>query len=291
MVAHTIPLGDRFIHYALDGDPEDEAMVLVSGHGADHRAWDKLRGPFLRKRLRLVRMDNRDAGRSWQAPEGTTYTPRDMARDVLDLADGLQLGRFHLVGMSLGGAVAQEVALHSPERLLSLQLVTTWARSTARWGARYRRWREDLRHLDDRAMTRRLVEDLVTDGLLADQQRVDDIVEFQLQLLPQQPRAAFLRQLDCAARHDVATRLSGLDEQVPVHIVLAERDILIPSYYGLELAGLLSAARLSVLAGAPHGVTIEASHALGRHLTGFVDDVRGGWPWKDHRVAQRTPGG
>src|SRR5262245_5466306 len=94
------------------------------GLGGDCTAW-----PFqlaaLTPRHRVLVFDNRGAGRS-EAPD-VPYTTAGMAADVLALLDALDVERAHLVGLSLGGAIAQEAALAAPARFTSLQLHCTWA--------------------------------------------------------------------------------------------------------------------------------------------------------------------
>ena len=59
------------------------------------------------------------------------YTIADMAKDALELADGLDIESFHLLGVSMGGAIAQEMALAAPDRVRTLTLAVTWPRSGA----------------------------------------------------------------------------------------------------------------------------------------------------------------
>ncbi len=74
----------------------------------------------------IVRYDHRDTGESVSyEPGAPTYTGRDLVDDVLALLDALELSRVHVVGMSMGGAIAQLVAIERPERVASLTLIST----------------------------------------------------------------------------------------------------------------------------------------------------------------------
>ena len=115
------------------------------GLGTDHLGW-MLQVPEFSKHYRVITFDNRDVGQSKQA-DGP-YEVADMARDALALADHLELDTFHLLGMSMGGAIAQEMALLAPERLRTLTLVVTFA-GGGNWAAERARLWSEIRGLID----------------------------------------------------------------------------------------------------------------------------------------------
>ncbi len=101
------------------GAPEDPAILLIRGLGTQLIEWSPvLVRDLVGGGLRVVVFDNRDAGRSSKLDRD--YTLTDMAGDVVRLADALGIGRFHVFGISLGGMVAQLVAVHHPHRVLCL---------------------------------------------------------------------------------------------------------------------------------------------------------------------------
>src|SRR5947207_12451425 len=111
----------RRLYYELHG--EGEPLLCVMGLAADILAWT-LQVPAFAARHRTIVFDNRDAGRSDRAE--ADYELADMAADALALADALELERFHLLGASMGGAIAQEVALAAPERITTLTLAVSF---------------------------------------------------------------------------------------------------------------------------------------------------------------------
>ena len=117
-------IGDLELYYEEHGS--GEPLIMVLGLGQDVATWG-LQIEALSKHLRLIVFDNRDAGRSSRCPDN--YTTQSMARDILYLMDHLGIERTHLLGTSMGGMIAQNVALMAPERLKSLILV-----STTSWG-------------------------------------------------------------------------------------------------------------------------------------------------------------
>jgi pimeloyl-ACP methyl ester carboxylesterase len=97
-------------------------LVLIQGMGLDRSGWQPVLRK-LRRRFRLVLVDNRGTGHS-DRPAGS-FTVSDMAGDVVAALDAAGVGRAHVLGASLGGTVAQELAITHPERVGRLILVCT----------------------------------------------------------------------------------------------------------------------------------------------------------------------
>jgi pimeloyl-ACP methyl ester carboxylesterase len=128
------------ICYEIFGDPNAEPMLLIMGLGAQMVLWDDDFCERLAARgFRVIRFDNRDIGKSSKLHGGKRLTPlellklrflripvaapyklRDMAQDTVGLMDVLGIKSAHLVGASMGGMIAQEVAISFPQRLRSL---------------------------------------------------------------------------------------------------------------------------------------------------------------------------
>jgi pimeloyl-ACP methyl ester carboxylesterase len=97
-------------------------LVLIQGMGLDRSGW----GPVLRKlrrHFRLALVDNRGSGRS--GPPTASFDVADMAGDVVAVLDEAEIRTAHVMGVSLGGMVAQELAVDHPERVDALVLVST----------------------------------------------------------------------------------------------------------------------------------------------------------------------
>jgi pimeloyl-ACP methyl ester carboxylesterase len=111
------------------GDAADPAILLVHGIGAAMDFWDdELCRRLVEGRRHVIRYDHRDTGRSTTYPPGAPgYTGGNMAGDIVTILDGLGVESAHLVGQSMGAALAQVVALDHPERVRSLTLIATTA--------------------------------------------------------------------------------------------------------------------------------------------------------------------
>ncbi|MEW6298502.1 MAG: alpha/beta fold hydrolase [Thermodesulfobacteriota bacterium] len=107
-------------HYVQEGQGTD--LVLIHGLGGSLHDWDAL-VPTLSRYHRTLRFDVRGFGRSDKPPG--PYSPRLFARDVADLLRALRLTAAHVAGISMGGVIAQRVALDYPELVRSLTLIST----------------------------------------------------------------------------------------------------------------------------------------------------------------------
>jgi len=142
------------IEYESAGDPKHPAIVLIMGLGMQLTGWpDSLVDALVAGGYRVVRFDNRDAGLSSRVrgrfamgpvlailaarlhlPLRPAYRLEDMAKDTLALMDALGIPRAHVVGVSMGGMIAQVLATRAPERVLSLTSImsTTGNRRASR---------------------------------------------------------------------------------------------------------------------------------------------------------------
>ena len=116
-----------------EGEPPSEPLLLVHGYTGDITDFRFQISEFSRTHRVLV-FDHRGHGRSAAPSERATYTIEQMADDVEAMADRVGFGRYHLLGHSMGGAVAQEIALRSPGRLMSLTLHDSGNRPADRTG-------------------------------------------------------------------------------------------------------------------------------------------------------------
>lgn len=115
--------GDYEIFYVEEG--EGFPLVLIHGLAGDHKAW-AAQMPEWAKNHRVVAFDNRGAGQSTQVDEA--ITTEDMAKDTLALMDELGIEKAHILGRSMGGAIAQHMTLMAPERVETLMMCASFAK-------------------------------------------------------------------------------------------------------------------------------------------------------------------
>jgi pimeloyl-ACP methyl ester carboxylesterase len=109
------------------GDPADPAVLLIMGGAASMDRWEE---PFCERLAaagrHVIRYDHRDTGGSTTYPPGQPgYTGDDLVADAVGVLDHLGVERGHLVGLSMGGALAQRIAVEHPQRVSSLTLMST----------------------------------------------------------------------------------------------------------------------------------------------------------------------
>lgn len=111
------------------GDPGAPALLLIAGGGWSMDWWDDdLCARLVDRGLRVIRYDQRDTGASTSWPVGSPgYTGLDLVTDALAVLDALGVERAHVVGLSMGGGIAQRLALAHPERVAALTLIATTA--------------------------------------------------------------------------------------------------------------------------------------------------------------------
>jgi 3-oxoadipate enol-lactonase len=259
----TIEANGQTLYYEVHG--EGEPLLCVMGLAANTLAWIPQIKAFSANH-KLVIFDNRDVGQSSMA-DGP-YEVADFAADTLALADGLELDSFHLLGVSMGGAIAQETALSAPERVRTLTLAVTFVRGgpwawklSEIWGARRQRASRE-EHVDE-LMLLTLSQEYF--------EKADDVAYIRRMMLADpnpQPPEAFARQLHASSHHDVQDRIGELS--MPVHVIGAAHDILVPVWSSEELAELIPGAKLTVLEGAPHGVQLERAEEFNRVVLDFI---------------------
>jgi len=129
------------LYYEIHGD-SGEPLVFVHGYTGDITDW-RHQIPVFSRHYRLLIMDLRGHGRSEATSDRTAYSIDRFAEDVEALVDHVGFGRYHLLGHSMGGAIVQEIALRSPDRLLSLTLEDTSFKFGTQMDPRMEAWRDE----------------------------------------------------------------------------------------------------------------------------------------------------
>ncbi len=225
-----------------------EPLVLVMGFGADHLAWG-FQMPAFAERYRVIAFDNRGAGQTDQPDR--PYTTRQMADDTVGLLDALGIERAHVLGVSMGGMIAQELALNYPGRVRTLQLHCTYARADGWTRARLATARAERIALPrEDAIRSNFFWLFARETYNERPEFVEAILHTALAHPHPQSLVGFVRQAEACLAHDTVERLAAL--RCPTLVGAAAEDILVPPRFSREIAAHVPGAEFRMIEGAGH---------------------------------------
>jgi pimeloyl-ACP methyl ester carboxylesterase len=236
------------------GDP----VVLIQGVGLHGDGWLP-QTTALSTRYRCLTFDNR--GMAASQPVAVPLTVEQMAEDTLAIMDDAAIDSAHIVGHSLGGLVALQMALAARDRVRSLALLCTSAR-----GADATRFAPEIvwpgmrSRIGTRRMRRRAFLEIIMPPAALAGQDLDALAEtlapyFGHDLADSPPIVN--QQLNALKRYNATPRLASL-QGVPALVLSAAHDIIFPPRFGRALAGGIPGATYREFSDAAHGVTIQS---------------------------------
>lgn len=254
------------LFYRLDGPEAAPWLVLLNGIFQRTEAWEPLM-PYLQG-FRVLRYDMRGQGQS-ATPPGP-YPPELHASDLAALLEALKITRYHLLGLSNGGVVAQVYAAQQPAGLQKLILLCTTPRLDPLVRAKVASWRQALAWGGTRGRLqialpwiwgRAYLEahpEITTEAALLQMEQAAPTPEAQQYLLD-----GFL------AMEDLRPRLNRV--KAPTLVLSGADDLLFPPYYGQEIAATIPQATHQVLPQVGHVAPIEDTAGLAGAITGFLE--------------------
>ena len=268
------------VYYEEQGS--GEPLLLIMGLAGDSIAWMFQREAFA-ARYRTVVFDNRGVGRT-SKPAGP-YNIAQMADDAIGVLDALDIPRAHIVGVSMGGMIAQEVALRHPSRVRGLVLGCTYARPDAGVTATFDESlaffggskgpngeiQVDLSNLDPMAFIGRLLPLTFTPQFIMTElpklmQVFSGVMTHGFDL------AAIMSQVSATQAHDTLERLAEI--KAPTLVLTGDSDMLIPPDNSDVIASRIPGAKLQKIAGGSHGVNFETPDAFNAAVLEFLDTCR-----------------
>lgn len=242
-------------------------LLMIQGLGYDHGPYSRLRDGLC-TRMRTIVLDNRGVGRS-DKPEGD-YSIGEMAQDAVDLLDRLGIDRAFVLGVSLGGYVAQTIALDHRARVRALVLGCTYMTGDP---GRIQMPAATLELLTSREGT---PEELVRRGLAAafasgypegHPDVFEQLVSWRLE--HPVPLHGYMGQLAAGLAFDASDRVGSIS--CPVLVLHGDADAVVPVERAPELAAAIPGARLEILEGAGHLFFIEEAELTARLVADFIE--------------------
>ena len=250
-------------HYRLEGDGP-ETIVLINGLADDLETWAEQMGDLLGAGYRVLRFDNRGIGKSGRPPG--PYTTAQMASDAKALVDHLGIESFHLVGVSMGGMIAQEYALAHGGDLRSLTLCCTYAAAGPFCSRMFALWRDMAQTMSVPTVMRDVTLWAFTQDFFSNRQDVLKMFEEAMAALDQ-PLECYLAQLHAIQVHDTMARLNKIG--VPTMVLAGAEDILIPMQLSKQLHAAIHGAEWATSPGG-HAFLWEFPQPYNKKLLEFI---------------------
>jgi 3-oxoadipate enol-lactonase len=248
------------LHHQVLGRPDAPALVFINSLGSDFRIWQEVAPAFI-DRFRVVLYDKRGHGLSDAPP--SPYTMDDHTDDLLALLDDLKIDGAALVGLSVGGMIAQRMAVRNPERVRAIALCCTAAKiGTAET------WAERIAAVESGGI------EPMADSILQrwftpyfHETRSDEVAGWR-NMLVRTPLQGYAG--TCAAIRDADLRPDAGRIKVPTLCVAGDQDGSTPAELVRGTADIIPGARFALIDGAGHIPCVEKpavlSGLINRHL-------------------------
>lgn len=264
------PVNGISLYYETHG--KGDPLVLIAGMGADHRSWFPQMRAF-RRHFTVITYDGRGIGKTDRPPG--LYTFETLAADVVGLLDHLSLETAHMLGESLGGIVAQEVAISYPQRVSKLVLANT---SVGR-GADMRPHPslmkayggpEDATEADfdpDKVNVAKAMRTMISLSFNSRVYRLAMMLMATLYVRPSQFKG-MAEQIKAISAHSTLERLHLI--QSPTLVITGAADKIVPPAMSDILASRIPNARLVKVEGGPHALHVEMRRRFNREILDFL---------------------
>jgi pimeloyl-ACP methyl ester carboxylesterase len=260
-----IKLNDISLYYEVYG--KGEPFLLIAGLGSDCSSWldvvKELAPPF-----QVIIFDNRGCGRSSTAPKECTIS--NMALDVIKLLDFLKIKKAHVLGHSMGGYIAEELAINYPGRVDKLILESTAPVSSKRNNALFKDFYHQLKKEGYcQAWFKRWTEWLFSAKLIADSSFIDTFIKNSMAYPYLQKADQFKNQIEAIASFDARDKIGAI--KAKTLILEGKNDILITPQESEILANNIKGSIFQLLDGVAHCIHIENPKLFTDTVLGFFN--------------------
>jgi 3-oxoadipate enol-lactonase len=243
-------------------------LLLISGFLCDHTYWSLLM-PFLTNQYQVIRLDNRGIGQS--STSNSAYSIKQMAEDTAALLEHLGINKVHIVGHSMGGQIAQELALAKPDKILSLSLLSSLAKGDEHFNAIINTWGDLARILDLELYEKVLLPWIFTNDYYSTPGAIETIINLAVNYpFPPVPQELYYHSRAITSSN-TSDRLSHI--HCPTLVLVSRQDVLTPVKFSEELVQGIPNATLVVLDSGGHGFIIESPETVAQAICNFLAKV------------------
>ncbi len=252
-------------HVTGQGPP----LLLIGGLGMPMQGWGLQMKAFSRH-FKLIRMDNRGCGRS-SLPD-KPFSIQEMSGDVIDVLDHLDLEFVHVLGVSMGGFIAMELAASVPERVKSLVLAHTAPRTPDLARQRMTLWQLMRKEpVSDAILAREQLLWIFPEKIMENDKTMKIVMENLILGMKAQSPEGFKSQADACATFDIRDRLQQIPQ--PVLIISSEDDISIPLSHTMKLKRLPNVRKVKIFPSAGHISHLIHAEAFNREVIDFLQSI------------------
>lgn len=252
------------LYYEIHG--AGEPLMLVAGLGSDSQSWQPVIEALSRHFL-VITPDNRGTGRT--VPQDVETSIRQIADDCMALARHLGFSSFKLLGHSMGGFVALNLAARYPDAIDKLILAGTSASNPKCNDVLFSDWASTMESdMDKMQWFRSIFHWLFTEHFFENGDAVDAALRYAVDYPYPQSVVAFRKQVEAIAGFDCSEQLSGVTAKTL--IISGQEDILFSPKVSNSLAQAIPGAAFSVIAHAAHSIHMEQPRVFTKHVLDFL---------------------
>ena len=244
-----------------------EPLILIGGLTADHNVWRSTARLFA-KHFQVIIFDNRGAGQS-SAPD-LPYSTQMMAQDTVALMDALSVPKAHFIGHSMGGCIAQQIAIHYPEKVD--KMIIACARAKPSYLANMvlsTRLKLIEAGVSDALIAEYMMPFLFSEAFLKKTTQVKGFIQWTLKNPFPQSKTGFKNQFHAVETHDVIDKLNQIDSETL--IISGEQDCLMPPRMGEAFAKEIPNATFKIIPSSAHMPHVEQSQLFSQLAMAFFE--------------------
>ena len=247
----SLQINDIELYYEIHG--EGEPLMMIAGLGSDSQSWQPIVND-LSQHFMLIIPDNRGTGRT--TPQDTEISIQKITDDSMALVKHLGLSSFNLLGHSMGGFVALDLAIRYPYAVEKLILAATAASNPKKNNILFSKWATTLEYgMDTRIWFRNIFNWLFTEDFLQNEVALDAALDYAVDYPYPQSSIAFRKQIEAIAEFNCYEQLSNI--KTKTLIIGGEKDILFPADTIASLAESMPESTFSLIENAAHSIHME----------------------------------